>query len=79
MPFLLILPLALFAVIILLVAGATFSVEIAERRRARLHSRRRFRPVVIEGGKGKIVAAEGATAPVEVPARPIRLVRSAPL
>jgi hypothetical protein len=77
MPYLLMLPLAIFPVIMLLVAGTIASVEIAERRRARARPRRLFRPVVIEGGKGKVVVtARPQTAPAETP--PIRLVRSAP-
>jgi hypothetical protein len=77
MAFLLILPLAIFALIILLVAGTIVSVEIAERRRARAQTRRLFRPVIIEGGKGKIlVAARPQTAAAAT--SPIRLVRSAP-
>jgi hypothetical protein len=76
MVFLLILPLAIFALIILLVAGTVVSVEIAERRRARAQTRR-LRPVIIEGGKGKIrVAARPQTAAAAT--SPIRLVRSAP-
>jgi hypothetical protein len=77
MSFLLILPLAIFAAIILLVAGTIISVEIAERHRARAQKRRIFRPVVIEGGKGKLMfTARPQMAPAET--RPIRLVRSAP-
>ena len=77
MSFLLMLPLAIFAALMPLVAGTIVSVEIAERRRARLRSRRIFRPVVIEGGKGKtVVPARPQTAPAE--ATLIRLVRSAP-
>jgi hypothetical protein len=76
MPYLLMLPLAIFPVIMLLVAGTIASVEIAERRRAGARPRRLFRPVVIEGGKGKVVTARPQTAPAETP--PIRLVRSAP-
>jgi hypothetical protein len=77
MSFLLMLPLVLFTVIMLLVAGTIVSVEIAERRRARSRSRRLFRPVVIEGGKGKIlVTARPQSAPAGTTV--IRLVRSAP-
>ena len=81
MSFLLMLPLAIFAALMPLVAGTIVSVEIAERRRARLRSRLRsrriFRLVVIEGGKGKtVVPARPQTAPAE--ATLIRLVRSAP-
>jgi hypothetical protein len=81
MPFLLMLPLAIFAVIILLTAGVAVAVEIAERRRARLRSRRFFRPVVIEGGRGSIAATQRGSTPaggVREPA-PIRLVRSGPV
>jgi hypothetical protein len=50
------LPIALLGAVILLVAGISVSVEIAERRRfvrnaAATPRRRRFRPVVIQGGR----------------------------
>jgi hypothetical protein len=60
MVFLLILPLAIFALIILLVAGTVVSVEIAERRRARAQTRRLFRPVII-GWKGEYSGRRAST------------------
>jgi hypothetical protein len=79
MRFLLMLPLAIFTVILMLVAGVTAAVEIAERRRLRLRSRRRFRPVVIAGGQEKLAATERQQrAPAGAHPAPIRLVGSAP-
>lgn len=81
MPILLILPLALFAGILLLVAGTAVIVEIAERRRTRFRLRRKFRPIVIEGGKGRVVVAEQihrAEDEALPEPGPVRLVRSAP-
>ncbi len=78
MSFLLMLPLAIFAAVILLVGAVIASVEIAEQRRARPRSRRLFRPVVIEGGKGNIVEiAHRRTVSEAVPpdSKPVRLVR----
>lgn len=81
MLFLLMLPFAIFAGVMLLVVSIFVSVEITERRRTRRKSRRIFRPVIIEGGRGKIVAADPRPAAADKarpePA-PIRLVRSAP-
>jgi hypothetical protein len=82
MAFLLMLPLGIFAVVMLIVGSVFVSVEITERRRARRKSRRVFRPVIIEGGKGEIVAADvPPTAADDTRAEPIpiKLVRSAPL
>jgi hypothetical protein len=50
------LPIALVGAVILIVAGVSLSVEIAERGRlarnvAATPRRRRFRPVIIQGGR----------------------------
>jgi hypothetical protein len=57
------LPAALLGAVILIVCGVSLGVEIAERRRMARNAvprRRRFRPVVIQGGR---VEAPAMTAP----------------
>ncbi len=64
------LPIALLGAVILIVAGVSLGVDIAERRRlagnvAATPRRRLFRPVVIQGGKAAAPTAAEAETDVE--------------
>jgi hypothetical protein len=57
------LPVALFGAVILILCGVSLGVEIGERRRMARNEaapRRRFRPVVIQGGRVEAPAMPAA-------------------